>query len=189
MRKMKSLRTIAACFCALTVTAGGARAGSSVAERIPLSGSGSRTITRVRSADPVIAALVREAGERSPTFHMLVAAIGATDGLVYVNAGTCGRLRACLLHRVTLAGPSRVLNIVVDVRRHDIALAAAIGHELQHSLEVLRDARIRNDVDIFAFYTMHRLELNGVIETRAAIAAGEAVRDEVHRSTTAAPVF
>ena len=49
---------------------------------------------------------------------------------------------------------------------------------------MLRDTRIRNDVDIFAFYTMHRLELNGVIETRAAIAAGEAVRDEVHRSTT-----
>ena len=130
MWKMKPLRTIAACFCALTVTAGDARAEGSAAPRILSSGAGSRAITRVRSAHPLIADLVREAAERSRTFHMLVAAIDATDGLVYLNAGTCGRLRACLLHRVTVAGPSRVLNIVVDVRRHDIVLAAAIGHEL-----------------------------------------------------------
>jgi hypothetical protein len=131
--------------------------------------------------------LIHAASERSETFRRLVAAIDASDGLVYVSVGTCGSPRACLLHRVALAGPSRVLNIVVDVERHDVALTAAIGHELQHALEVLGDTRVRTDVDIFAFYTMHGVKLNGVIETHAAIAAGNAVRDEVHRSTDPAP--
>jgi hypothetical protein len=143
--------------------------------------------SRVRTANPIIRALMHDASERSETFRRLVASIERTDGLVYLNVGTCGRIRACLLHQVTVAGPSRVLNIIVDVRRHDLALAAAIGHELQHALEVLGDARIRTDIDIFAYYTLHGLEVRGVIETRAAIATGEAVGDEVHRSTGPAP--
>ena len=75
-----------------------------------------------------------------------------------------------------------MLNIIVDAQHHHLALTSAMGHELQHALEVLGDARIRTDLDIFAFYKMHGLEVRGVIETRAAIAAGDAVRDEVHRS-------
>jgi len=138
---------------------------------------------RVRTDSPVLGTLIRDASERSQTFRALLAAIDATDGIVYVSVGTCGRLRACLLHRITEAGPHRVLNIIVDAQHRDLALMGAIGHELRHALEVLGDFRIRTDVALFAFYKIHGLKVKGVIETRAAIAAGDAVRDEVHRST------
>jgi hypothetical protein len=83
---------------------------------------------------------------------------------------------------VTLAGPSRVLNILVDVRRVDMALAAPIAHELQHALEVLGDARITTGAAVRAFCERHGIRRGGVIETRTAIAAGDAVRAEVGRA-------
>lgn len=137
--------------------------------------------SRIRTHSAIVRALIYEASERPGTFRALVAAIEASDGLVYLNVGTCGRVRACLLHQMMVSGPHRVLNIIVDVRRDDLGLAAAIGHELQHAVEVLSDTRIRTDVDIFAFYTLHGLEMRGVMETRAAVALGDAVRDEVRR--------
>lgn len=139
-------------------------------------------MNRVRAHDPVIGTLVRDVSERSQTFRALVAALNATNGLVYISAGRCGRLRACLLHRVAIAGPHRVLNIVVDLERPDLDLTAAIAHELQHALEVLGDPRITSDLDIFAFYRLHGIEVKGVIETRAAIEAGDDVRRELESS-------
>jgi len=157
----------------------------SAAQDSPASALGLHKST-IRTVSPVLRKLVGDASERSQTFRELVAAIDATDGLVYLTVGTCGRLRACLLHRMSVAGPHRVLNIIVDAQHHDLTLTAAIGHELKHALEVLGDARLRTDLDIFSFYKMHGVEVKGVIETRAAIAAGEAVRDEVSRSMATA---
>ena len=156
-------------------------AQSSPAPAFSLPGSG------IRTGSPVLKTLIRDASERSQTFRGLVAAIEATDGLVYLRVGKCGRLRACFLHQITVAGPYRVLNIIVDAQHHDLSLMGAIGHELQHALEVLGDAQIRTDVALFAFYRLHGLKMKGVIETRAAIAAGDAVRDEIRRSMAATP--
>jgi hypothetical protein len=111
-----------------------------------------------------------------------VAAIEATDGIVYLRVGTCGRLRACLMHQISIAGPHRVLSIIVDAQHPDLSLMGAIGHELQHALEVLGDARIRTDEALFAFYKLHGLKLKGVFETLEAVAAGDAVRDEIRRA-------
>jgi hypothetical protein len=178
-----SRQVIIGALAALGLTVGATLpAQGSPASAFDLPGSG------IRTDNPVLKTLIRDASERSQTFRSLVAAIDATDGIVYFRVGTCGRLRACLLHRITVAGPHRVLTIVVDAQRHDLALTAAIGHELQHALEVLGDVRIRTDEALFAFYKIHGLKVKGVIETRAAIAAGDAVRDEVRRSIATAPV-
>lgn len=143
----------------------------------------------IRTDSPVLETLIRDASEQSQTFRALVAAIEATDGIVYLRVGTCGRLRACLLHQISVAGPHRVLSILVDAQHYDLSLSlmGAIGHELQHALEVLGDAQIRTDAALFAFYRLHGLTMKGVIETRAAIAAGDAVRNEIRRSMAAAP--
>jgi hypothetical protein len=141
----------------------------------------------IRTDSPVLETLIRDASERSQTFRALVVAIEATDGIVYLRVGTCGRLRACLLHQISLAGPHRVMSILVEAQHHDLSLMGAIGHELQHALEVLGDVQIRTDAALFAFYRFHGLKMKGVIETRAAIAAGDAVRDEIRRSIAAAP--
>jgi hypothetical protein len=144
------------------------------------------TRSQIRTASEILATLIREGSERSQTFRALVAAIEATDGLVYLTAGRCGRLRACFLHQITAAGPDRVLNIVVNAQNDDLRFIAPIAHELQHALEVLGDSRITTDTAIKAFYMRNGFETRGVIETRAAVAAGDAVRNEVRRSLRAA---
>jgi hypothetical protein len=137
---------------------------------------------RIRTDSPILRTLIRDASERSQTFRALVAAIDATDGLVYLSVGTCGRLRACLLHRVTLAGEYRVLNILVNLRPLSTDPTPAIGHELQHVLEVLSDSTITTDEGIVAFYRFHARRIRGVLETDAAIRVGDAVRAELRRT-------
>ena len=140
-------------------------------------------MNRVRSDNPAIAALITQASHRSPTFRGLVETINTTDGIVYVNEGTCGRgARACFKHQVIIAGPNRVLHILVDPHRPDWDLMGAVGHELRHAIEALSDATITSDAAIRSFYKQNGVELNGVIETRAAIAAGASVRDELRQA-------
>jgi hypothetical protein len=139
-------------------------------------------IPAIRTDNPVLKTLIRDASERSQTFRALVAAIDATDGIVYLRVGTCGRLRACLLHQISVAGPHRVLSIIVDEPHHDPSLMGAIGHELQHALEVLGDPTITTDEGIVAFYRFHGRRIRGVLETDAAIRVGDAVRAELRRA-------
>jgi hypothetical protein len=74
------------------------------------------------------------------------------------------------------------LTIRVDPERHDVGLAAAIAHELQHAAEVLGDASITTDAAMFAFYWTNGLKINGVWETRAAVTVSDAVRTELRQS-------
>src|ERR1700704_912154 len=75
-------------------------------------------LVRVRSNDPAIAAIMREAADRSSVFRRLVQTIDATDGLVYVDEGRCGHgVSACLTLSVQVAGPHRLLRILLDPSR------------------------------------------------------------------------
>jgi len=141
------------------------------------------SIPRVRdTGNPEIAALLREAAERSVTFRLLVRAIEATDGIVYVEAGTCGHsVRACVPLMLTVAGPHRLLRVVVDLRRARDQVLAAIGHELQHAVEVLREPSIKTTAAMYyRFYDEGRAE-NGSFETRAALEAGQKIAHELTR--------
>src|SRR5712671_6004673 len=63
-------------------------------------------LVRVRSNNPSIAAIIQEAAQRSMVFRRLIATIDATDGLVYVDEGTCGHsVSACLSLSVQVTGP------------------------------------------------------------------------------------
>jgi hypothetical protein len=139
--------------------------------------------SRVRTLNAPLAALIREGAERSMTFRGLLEAIEATDGLVYVASGRCGgRARACLVHRVTVAGPNRLLHILVDVRMRDRELISAVAHELQHAMEVLSNPTITTDVAVIRFYLYRGVRVGkGIFETREAIDAGTAVHDELGR--------
>src|SRR5260221_2286425 len=93
-------------------------------------------LPRVRSSSPVIRGLIEDAMDASPTFRQVVAAIGATDGIVYVEQGLCYHgLRACLSLSVTRAAGFRFLRVFVDL--HEAAkvkvrldLIGTTGHEL-----------------------------------------------------------
>ena len=54
-------------------------------------------ISRVRSEDPSITALIERGLTHSPTLRRLVASVEASDGIVYVESGRCpGGVAACL---------------------------------------------------------------------------------------------
>ena len=140
-------------------------------------------MNRVRADDPAIAALIAQASQRSTTFGVLVETVNATDGIVYVKEGICGRgARACITHQVIIAGPNRVLHILVDPHRPDWDLMGALGHELRHAIEVLNAPTITSDAAMRSFYKQNGVELNGVLETRAAIATGADVRREIRQA-------
>ena len=138
---------------------------------------------RIRAEDPRLAALIRQAIDQSATFRSLVEAIQATNGVVYVTRGRCGNhdVSACLLLWMTVAGPDRMLRVIVDDRRRsEVDTMASIGHELRHVLEVLTESNITTGVGMFNFYR-HSGGVPAVFETDAAIAAGHAVYNELKR--------
>ena len=111
------------------------------------------SLERVRSDNPVIAAAIRNAPAGSATLRRLLERISVTDGLIYVDEGQCGHsVRACLVLTITVAGPHRVLRILVNTRKAGDHLAEAIGHELQHALEVLSEPAITSSHQVFHFF-------------------------------------
>lgn len=134
----------------------------------------------VRGESTRLGTVITEAAAQSRTFRGLVDRIGTTDGIVYVAEGRCGHgVRACLLHAVTISGPSRVLRIVVDPRKSNRDLMGSIGHELQHAVEVLSNPTIRSNSQMILLYHRAGDHRTGRFETDAAIRAGDVVRGEL----------
>jgi hypothetical protein len=139
---------------------------------------------RVRSGSPFIRGVISDAIAWSPTFRRLVTAIGATDGIVYVEQGVCGHgVRACLNFTVTRAAGFRFLRILIDLRGAStqtgrLDLIGTIGHELWHALEVLADRTLTTAEAIFQFYAREVPTTHASFETKAAVAIGSRVRDE-----------
>jgi len=136
-------------------------------------------IPRVRTTDSTIAALIARASDWSATFRRVVELIDATDGIVYVEPGRCRHsVRACLVLTVDVAGPNRLLRILVDSRKADCSLMASIGHELWHAIEVLREPSLTNNAALFFFFMREGHHTGrdgdplGAWETEAALKTG-----------------
>jgi hypothetical protein len=151
---------------------------------IPSLAAAAPGVPRVRDVgDPEIAALLEEATVRSVTFRRLVSVIDGSDVIVYVERGTCGHsARACLSHSVVVAGPHRILRVIVSTRRNREELIAALGHELRHAIEVLSRPQLRTMSAVMFFYQQEGSAVEGRFETQAAVDAGMAVLGEVRKS-------
>ena len=90
-------------------------------------------------------------------------------------------MNACFLHSLSLAGPNRVLRIVVNTRRKPRDIIASIAHELSHAMEVLSEPGIRDDLGIFNFYNREGVKRGEAFETLEAIQTEMQVRSEVGR--------
>jgi hypothetical protein len=149
------------------------------------SGTAEPSIMRVRSSgDDTVAVLLHDAFERSATFRQLVETIGHTNGLVYVDSGKCKPgFAACLLMSVKVAGPNRLLRIVVETHRKPPEVMASIGHELQHAIEALSEPGVTNNALMEQFFerltgsptARGQLEF----ETSQAVKVGDMVLTEV----------
>jgi hypothetical protein len=151
----------------------------------PLEGDAATTeLIRVRSRHPALHPLIVRAEKESATFSRMVHTINASDGIVFVDPGTCGHgLRACLV-KVASSGQNRFLFVKVDTGKADHEVMASIGHELQHAVEVLSNPAVRDQSSMYFFYRFNRDRgsfSSPAFETTAAIEAGQAVADEVRR--------
>ena len=142
------------------------------------------TISRVRTLSSTIRVLIDRASRLSPTFQTLIKTIESTDGIVYLDEGRCkDSVRACLLHSVTLAGPNRLLRVKIDTRRSDDEIIAAIGHELQHVVEVLGNPQIRSNAAAVSFFQQQGISEGGTAaETAAALQIETEIDAEIKRA-------
>ena len=140
----------------------------------------SAATAHVRSSNPTIAALIREAIQRSATFRGLVAAIDASDSIVFVEQGICAHgVRACFLS-VSATKSNRYMRVIVDMHKADTELMGSIGHELRHTLEVIAEPGVRDDKAMYFFYERNGTHsLTGTHETGTAVDTGNAVRSEI----------
>ena len=138
---------------------------------------------RIRSSDRTIVALINQGIKRSPTLQKLAATIEASNGIVYVEPGKCAQgVPACLTMWMVLNGSNRIMRVIIDRKRldSDLELLGAIGHELQHVIEVLTEQpAITDGTKMFFFYRRHAPTAGDRFETAAATAAGSAVRIEL----------
>jgi len=141
------------------------------------------TVRHVRSSNASIVALIGLASQQSKTFRGLIETINASDGIVYVEKGECGRsVRACLVS-VTTGGGHRYLRVIVNTAEADWDLMGSIGHELRHTIEVLSNRTVTATASLHSFY-LHSGSTGGFLkpfETDAAVETGAAVRAEVQK--------
>jgi hypothetical protein len=144
------------------------------------------SLTRLKTSSATVADALSAGARHSATFRHLLAKIEETDGIVYIEEGTClHSVRACLLHVVAISGANRLLQIRIEPRKaRGCWLVAAIGHELYHAMEVLSDSNVRDGRAMFALFgRLGPTAASDTFETRAAVRTGlrverEACRDE-----------
>jgi hypothetical protein len=138
---------------------------------------------RVRGSDAAIATLINHASERSNTFRGLVNTINASDGMVYVEPGACEHgMQACLVN-VTMAGPTRIVWVKLHTQGDECDLMGLIGHELQHTIEVLGNRQVTSSGALYFFLSQEAdAGISPAFETDAAKRIGETVRTEVRHN-------
>jgi len=138
---------------------------------------------RVRPYDGRSAALLLEGLERSATIRAIVDRLEQRDVIVYVQmqpalrkglAGTMTWLAATEFHRY--------VRISLNPELMHESLIAALGHELQHALEVAEASSVVDTASLQAYYEQHGMStakhINGW-DSMAARVAGEDVRREL----------
>jgi hypothetical protein len=137
-------------------------------------------VPRVRVLSPQIALGFQEGISRSPTFRSLVDAIDASNGVVYVEYGVCKSVsRSCLPGSIIVAGPSRILRVVIRETQLADDLVVSLGHELQHAVEILGDPAVTTPAQILFLFRKIGIRSGDMYETYDAIKVGEAISREL----------
>ncbi|MEO7276213.1 MAG: hypothetical protein ABIX28_25105 [Vicinamibacterales bacterium] len=137
---------------------------------------------RVRAADSQVKRLLEEGLKRSVTFGDLVAAVNASDVIVYIQrVERLGPAVAGQLMIVPQPNAQRYLRIQILNHLSPEESIALIGHELRHALEVAASPDVRDQQGLIALY--QRIgERGGMVhsfDTRAAQNTGRRVKKEL----------
>jgi hypothetical protein len=149
----------------------------------PSEASAEETSPSIRSESPIVRSAIARATERSATFRRLIESLEATDGLIYIIEGQCPRgVGACLHMSVGIAGPRRILRILVNPRWFPgCQMVQAIAHELQHAMEALADRNVRTSMGLYRLFERIGPTGSGTFETLDALDMGAIVAREACR--------
>jgi len=139
-------------------------------------------LRKVRTTDRIVQSLLAEGLRRSVTFSDLVAAVNATDVIVYIQrVPKLPPTIAGQLMIVPVPGAQRYLRIQISQHLSPLETIALIGHELRHALEVAAAPEVKDQQGLTDLY--RRIgEAGGVVhsfDTRAAQNTGKRVMTEL----------
>jgi hypothetical protein len=106
----------------------------------------------VRTFDPNLSALIAEPKRRSPLLRTLVDRLNRSTVFVYIETGL---LPGQLSGRLTFVGSGqqwRDLRIEIECRQSTASQVAALGHELQHAIEIANETAALDPGAIRALY-------------------------------------
>jgi hypothetical protein len=140
---------IALALIALTCSTVAARAAESTGE----AGNNDSTVQHVRTIDSRLRELIATGVRQSPIFRTLVDRLNRSTVIVYVEDRLLsGRLSG----RLTLIGGGqdgwRYLRIEIECRQSTVNRIAALGHELQHAVEIADAGAAADETSIRALY-------------------------------------
>ena len=136
----------------------------------------------VRTIDSRPNALIAEGMRRSPTFRMLVDRLNHSTVFVYIQHQL---LPANLGGRLTFVGGAerwRYLRIEIECRQSRASQISALGHELQHAVEIADAGAAVDRTSIRSLYGTIGFAIDNSqqrFESDAAKAAGHRVRREL----------
>jgi len=144
---------------------------------------------RVRPNDGRLATLLRIAIDRSPTVRALVDRIEKSDVIVYLEMEPRirQRLSGCVTW-VTAAGRFRYVRASINPDLAADQHIAAIGHELQHVIEIVEAPLVTSESSLLALYRrigQERFSSRLDWDTVAAQQTSESVRRELSQVSTA----
>jgi hypothetical protein len=144
---------------------------------------------RVRPNDTRMATMLLDGLRRSPFLAALVDRVEASDVIVYLELqpNMERRLAGCLTW-ITSAGRYRYVRASINPELPPDALIAAIGHELQHVIEIIESPSV---VDPSSLLTLYRRIGSGgpksepALDTEEARTAGARVRRDLRTTRVA----
>jgi hypothetical protein len=145
-------------------------------------GENAQPLGHVRTIDSRPSALIAEGARRSPMFRKLVTRLNRSTVIVYIEYRL---LPEGLSGRLTVIGGGQVwryLRIEIECRQSTDNQIAALGHELQHAVEIADAGAAADEASIRALYGTIGFAIDNSqrrFESAAAKHAGSRIRQEL----------
>lgn len=125
--------------------------------------------------------VIDDLGLRSPTARGLIARLGCTDAIVYVERTASPLIPTARTKLVTTVPGARFIRIGIHTSISRVALGPLLAHELQHAVEIAERGEVRDENAVRDLYLkIGRARGGDRFETDAAQQVEWAVREELH---------
>lgn len=135
----------------------------------------------LRSLTPELHWIIQDTAARSATARALIARLGNTDAIVYVERTSSPQVPVARTKLVTSVSGARFLRIGINTAVRFADLGPMLAHELQHAVEIAERDEVRDEDDVRDLYQkIGRARGGDRFETEAARDVEWIVRQELN---------